>query len=128
MKRVYVDSSCLVAIALEESGSQALLARIARFDQRFSSNLLEAELRSALAREGRRSRVGNSLAWVRWVLPRRRLTPEIDQVLSAGWLKGADLWHLACALFLRSHVDHLSFLTLDGSQGEIAQALGFQAL
>jgi hypothetical protein len=118
----------MVAISLEEPGSQALLVRLARFDQLFSSDLLEAELRSALAREGRRGRVGNFLAWMRWVLPRRRLTQEIDQILSTGWLKGPDLWHLACALFLQSQIENLSFLTLDNRQGEIAQALGFDVL
>jgi hypothetical protein len=61
-------------------------------------------------------------------MPRRRLTLEIDRILGAGWLKGPDLWHLACALFLRSQIDNLSFLTLDHRQEEIAQSLGFGVL
>ena len=105
------------------------MERISRFDRLFSSNLLEAELRSALAREGRYGRVRNFVAWMNWVLPRRRLTPEIDQILEAGWSKGPDLWHLACAVFLRPQIDDpLSFLTLDGRQGDIARELGFRSL
>ena len=128
MKSAYVDSSCLVAIALNEPGSQALLVRISRYDRLFSTNLLEAELRSVLSREGNRSGFGNFLAWMRWVFPYRRLTPEIDRILEAGLLRGPDLWHLACALFLRSRVDELSFLTLDNRQGEIARSLGLRGL
>jgi hypothetical protein len=125
VKIAYVDSSCLIAISLDEPGCKALLVRLSLFDLLFSSNLLEAELKSALAREGSPGRVGNFLAWMRWVLPRRRLTGEINLILQEGWLKGPDLWHLACALFLRPQIDHLSFLTLDKKQGEMARSLGF---
>lgn len=129
MRVAYVDSSCFIAIALDEPGSGALLERLSRFDRLFSSNLLEAELSSALAREGRYGRIRNFIAWMRWVLPRRRLTPEIDQILEVGWSKGPDLWHLACALFLRPEVEEgLSFLTLDNRQGDVARSLGFRGL
>ena len=129
MKVAYIDSSCFVSISLGEPGSQALLARISRFDRLYSSNLLETELRSALAREGSYGRVRHFLVWMSWVLPRRRLTKEVDQILDVGWLKGSDLWHLACALFMRPQVDDpLSFFTLDGKQGEVARSLGFRGL
>lgn len=129
MRVAYIDSSCLVSISLGEPGSQALLARISRFDRLYSSNVLEMELRSALAREGSYGRVRNFLVWMSWVFPRRRLTKEVDQILNVGWLKGSDLWHLACALFLRPQInDPLSFLTLDGKQGEVARSLGFRGL
>ncbi len=128
MKVAYVDSSCLVAISLDEPGSWDLLGRISRFDRLFSSNLLEAELKSALARENTRSRFGNLLALVRWVLPRRPLTREINQILTIGRLKGPDLWHLSSALFLRRQVADLSFVTLDTNQGNIARTLGFRTL
>jgi hypothetical protein len=129
MRVAYVDSSCFIAVSLDEPGSGVLLERLSRFDRLFSSNLLEAELRSALTREGRYGRIRNFITWIRWVLPRRRLTPEIEQILKVGWSKGPDLWHLACALFLRPDVnDPLFFLTLDGKQGEIARSLGFRGL
>ena len=66
------------------------------------------------------------MAWLNWVYPRRRLTPELDKILAAGTLKGADLWHLACALFLRPQFEEMAFLTLDGNQADVARALGFR--
>lgn len=129
LKTAYVDSSCPVAISLDEPGSRFLLERISRFDRLFSSNLLEAELKAALAREGSRGRLGNFLSWLRWVYPYERLTREMEQILEAGLLKGPDLWHLACALLLRSRLkEEMFFLTLDGRQGDVARALGFRVL
>lgn len=128
MKIGYVDSSCLISIALGEPGSRELEARLSRIERLFSSNLLEAELKSALAREGTLGRIRNLLAWVNWVYPRRRLTPEMDQILGIGILKGADLWHLACALFMRPRVEITHFLSLDDKQSKIAKSLGFHTL
>ncbi|MGH7490093.1 MAG: hypothetical protein ACREMY_31475, partial [bacterium] len=56
-KVAYLDSSCPVAIALDEPVSRELLVQLSRFDQLFSANLLEAELRSALAQEGTQGRI-----------------------------------------------------------------------
>ena len=125
MKLAYVDTSCLVAIALGESGSESLAARLQRFDRLFSSNLLEAELRSALAREGIDEDPGTLTSWITWVYPNRPLTGECKRTLSAGRLKGADLWHIACALSLSLNEKKLSFLTLDRPQREAASKLGF---
>jgi hypothetical protein len=126
VRKAYLDSSCLVAFTLDEPGSKGFFARLARFDRLFSSNLLEAELRSALAREGRPGVLRNPVALLHWVFPPQRLTREIDLILEEGFLKGPDLWHLACALFLHSKVKDLTFLTLDGRQGDIARSLGFR--
>jgi PIN domain len=128
LRLAYVDSSCFISIAVAEPGYRDLLVRLDREDQLYSSHLLEAELRSALARHGEAGRIKNFLSWVDWVLPPRRLTPEIDQILDVGYLKGSDLWHLACALYLRLKVRNLSFFTLDRNQSEIARALGFPGL
>jgi hypothetical protein len=128
LKAAYVDSSCLVAIAVAEPGHRELMERLSRRDKLFSALLLEAELRSALARQSEGGRIKNLLAWVEWVLPPRRLTREIDQILAIGYLRGSDLWHLACALFLRTRMGPISFLTLDDDQGEIANVLGFPGL
>jgi len=48
--------------------------------------------------------------------------------LTHGDVRGADLWHLACALFLTSVPAQIGFLTLDQRQNELAAALGFQTL
>lgn len=128
MKVAYVDSSCMVSVTVGEPGYRELMARLSRFDQLFSSNLLEAELRSVLMREGGEGMLRNPLSWFYWVFPYRTLTPEIQSILDLGYLKGSDLWHLACALFLSRKVDNLCFLTLDRQQGDIARSLGFRGL
>jgi hypothetical protein len=124
LRTAYVDSSCLVGIGLGEPGSAALATRLASFDSLWSSNLLEAEVRSALDRERIPDQTERVLAWVSWVLPARPLTPEIDRVLAAGLLKGADLWHVASALLMAPAAD-IAFLTLDTRQKEVAAKLGF---
>lgn len=127
MTFAYVDSSCLVALAFDEPGARKLAARLRRFDRLFSSNLLEAELRSALVREGVNAEIEDLLSWLTWVYPNRPLTPEYARITAAGYLRGTDLWHLANALFLAPDPADLSFLTLDGRQGEVARRLGFPA-
>ena len=127
MTFAYVDSSCLVAVAFDEPGARKLAARLRRFDRLFSSNLLEAELRSALVREGADGHIEDLLSWLTWVYPNRPLTPEYARITTAGYLRGADLWHLANALFLAPDPTDLSFLTLDGRQEEVARRLGFSA-
>ncbi len=126
MKIAYVDTSCLVAVALGERGAAAVERRLARFDRLVSSNLLEAELRAALRREGVEgaSRVLSSIAWL---LPDRPLSAEIAAVLEAGYVRGADCWHLATALYLAPEPSELSFITLDERQRDVAALLGFSA-
>ena len=124
MSVAYVDSSVLVAVAFGEPTRPMLERRMAGFSTLVSSNLLEAEVRSALDREGRALN-RRLLADVRWVLPDRPLTPEFEAVLAAGYLRGADLWHVATALFIVDEPGSLTFLTLDGRQREVAEALGF---
>jgi hypothetical protein len=125
LKLVYVDTSCLVAVALGEPHAARIGRRLREADRRVSSSLLEAELSSALRREGLDDRVGHLLSWLQWVHPDRRLTGEIARVLEHGYLRGADLWHLACALFVSERPELLTFLTLDTRQRDVAAALGF---
>jgi len=123
----YVDSSCLVALAFDEPGARRLASKMERFGRLFSSNLLEAELRAALIREGVQGKVEDMLSWITWVYPNRPLTQEFARVTAAGYLKGADLWHLANALFLAPEPRELAFLTLDTRQKQVAGKLGFAA-
>lgn len=127
MKFAYVDTSCLVAIAFDEPSAKALSTRLRRFDRLFSSNLLEAELRSALAREAVEASPDPLLDWISWVYPNRPLTSEFNHILSLGYVKGADLWHLACALFLSPDAKDLAFLSFDSRQRTMASKLGFSA-
>jgi hypothetical protein len=121
----YVDGSCLVAVAFGERGAKTLAKRLQGFDELLSSNLLEAELRSAFHREEVPFE-SDLLSWITWVLPDRTLGREMGRVLEVGCLRGADLWHLACALYLVEDPAELSFVTLDDRQGSVAGGLGFE--
>jgi len=125
MRLAYVDTACLVAIAFHEPGSRRVAARLGRFDRLFSSNRLAAELRSAFVREGLRESGEAMLAGITWILPDRPLSREMDRIVVAGYLKGADVWHRACALFLAPEGRDLAFLTLDSRQQALASGLGF---
>jgi predicted nucleic acid-binding protein len=124
MRIAYVDTSCLVAIAFGERGAAALARRLEGFDVLAASDLLEAELRSAFLRED----VGQEpamLGAISWVVPDRPLHAEIATVLEAGYVRGADCWHLATALYLAEDPAAISFLTLDERQTAVAKTLGF---
>jgi len=125
MSVAYVDTSCLVAIAFNEAGARSLARKLEVYEQRFTSNLLEAEFLSALPREGVEG--GQEfLDTMTWVLPDRRLTPEMERVVATRYVRGADLWHLACALYLAESPADMDFLTLDAAQRDAAAALGFR--
>ena len=125
MKAAYVDTSCLVAIAFGEKGAASLGRRLEGFDELFSSNLLEAEFRASLVRE-EVDDATDLLSWFTWVLPDQPLSRELGEALAAGYLRGADLWHVGCALFLSDgKPSDLHFLTLDDRQRAVAEGLGF---
>jgi predicted nucleic acid-binding protein len=124
MKAAYVDTSCLVAVAFGEPGGNEVRNHFREFDVLLSANLLEAELQSAFARED--VPPGDTmLQGLVWVLPDRPLSEEIARVLRAGYLRGADVWHLAAALYLAGTPEELAFMTLDARQRQVASALGF---
>ncbi len=124
MRVAYVDTSCLVAVAFGAPGATALARRLARFDVLAASDLLEAELWSAFLREGVDPDPA-LLSGLAWVVPDRPLHDEIARVLAAGYVRGADCWHLATALYLAEEPAAVSFLTLDEPQAAVAKRLGF---
>ncbi len=120
----YVDTSCVVSILFGERGGAAIGRQLRGFDEIISSNLLEAELRAALVREDVDSDAELPEA-ISWVIPARPLRMEIARVLQAGYLRGADCWHVATALYVADDPADLTFLTLDLKQRDIARRLGF---
>jgi len=124
MPIAYVDTSCLVAIAFAEKGATALERRMREFDELISSNFLESELRSAFRRE-RVEFAASTVTGLSWLIPDRPLSDEIGRVLDAGYVRGADCWHLATALYLSPEPDSLTFLTLDETQRKVAKEIGF---
>ena len=125
MSVAYVDTSVLTAIVFDEPGAAAYAQRLDEFARLISSNLLEAELRAAFARENLRFQE-SAMTGVEWILPDRPLAPELATVLEAGYLRGADLWHVATALYVSPEAHNLSFVTLDARQNAVAVALGFR--
>jgi predicted nucleic acid-binding protein len=120
----YIDTSCVVAAAFGEPAGARIVARLSRFERVLSSPLLEAELWSALTREGRQVTDAYSAA-IEFIVVDRPLSVEIRRVLDAGYVRGADCWHLATALYLAPMPGELTFLTLDDRQRRVAKALGF---
>ena len=125
MSTAYVDTSAIVSIAFSEPGWEEVIRRLRRCRDLISSNLLEAEVRSVCAREGEPF-PEDLVSGFRWVQPHRPLSREMRAVLKAGYLRGADLWHVACALHVASRPAALSFVTRDERQAEVAAALTFQ--
>ena len=126
MDTAYADSSALVAIAFNQARGVEIFQRLTGFDRLVSSNLLEAEVRSAYAREGRGFEP-DVLDRIEWVYPIRPLTPDFATVLATGYLRGADLWHVAVALYtFAGRIDEVTFLTLDHRQRTVAAVLGFR--
>ena len=125
MSAAYVDTSVLVALAFEEPEGAGMSNRLEAFSRLLSSNLLEAELRAACAREAR-GFSDSLVANLTWVFPDRSLAPELAAALSAGYLRGADLWHVAAALYIAPSPRELCFLTLDERQRSAAATLGFR--
>ena len=122
----YIDTSVLLAIAFGQHDPQELRDRLTGHTSIFSSILLEAEARSAFVRMGRPFEQ-HILTGVEWILPDRSLTQEIDLALGAGYLRGADLLHMATALYAAARGEaEMAFLTLDRRLREVAQGLGFQ--
>lgn len=126
MSVAYVDTSAVVAIAFQEPGASALSRTLNDFSRLISSNLLEAELRATFTREG--VEFGDKiLSGIDWVLPDRPLSPEFHAILKVGYLRGADLWHLATALYVSDEPAQIAFITLDNAQKAVASRLGFSS-
>jgi hypothetical protein len=113
---------------LEQRGREQLERKLDGFTTLYSSNLLEAELRAALHRENVDPAAMGTLDWLSWVLPDRALGPELERVLAAGTLRGADLWHVACCLFLVGRAGPATFVTADERQAAVAGAAGLEIL
>ena len=53
---------------------------------------------------------------------------EFATVLDTGYLRGAELRHVATALYVSCQSGSLSFVTRDARQSAVAEALGFLVL
>ena len=125
MSTAYIDTSVLVAIEAREPSSDVYEEALGKFERLVSSSLLEAEYRSVCMREGR---VPSKLRLnkISWINPSRPLTQELNSVLATGYLRGADLWHVAVAIYAEKMSKiKMTFLTLDNRQRSVANMVGF---
>ena len=94
-----VDTWALGAMAFGEADAGDMTLRLASCLTLLYSNRRGAELKAAHAREMNlinadlRSRLER-------ILPYRPLASEIEYVRQIGYLRGADLWHIATALYI----------------------------
>jgi predicted nucleic acid-binding protein len=123
----YLDTSFLVTILLGEPGAPRLQRILAAHDRVLTSDLLVAEALAAAVREGVDiDLLRPALSAVTLVLPSRSLEEEMREALEFGRLRGADLWHVACALFVAGSTrNDLRFLSRDAAQRMVARRLGF---
>ena len=127
MDAIYVDSSVVVAFLLGDAGASTFKRVRAKAVPLLSSSFLQAEVYSALVRERLAPTLADAALTVfAWVLPDRPLASELRRVLAAVPLRGADAWHIACALRVSPDPEQLGFVTLDKPQRAVAAALGFR--
>ncbi len=112
MPTAYADTSAIVTVAFHQPGAAETAARLNNFDQLTSANLLEAEARAVHARENRQFDQ-LILSKIQWIHPVRSLSHEFATILGYGYLRGADLWHVAVALDSFPDPREVTFLTLD---------------
>ncbi len=128
MKSGYVDTSVLVALHFGQ-GEARRAARVLRsLDQAISVSLVVPEFLAALKREGRPlGEADHLLGRISLFFPAEALRAECEAALTAGALRGADLWHVAAALAIAGPKRRKEFLfaTFDERQREVAKKLGF---
>jgi predicted nucleic acid-binding protein len=129
MHIAYVDTSALVAVLLGEHEAAEVKSSLAAAHRLFAANLVEAELRSVLQRERLTDGALQPIfGAMQWLFPVRSLRSEFDRILDVGYLRGADLWHLACALYLGESVMPAVLISCDQRQRDVARKLGLEAL
>jgi predicted nucleic acid-binding protein len=123
----YLDTSFFVAVVLGEPGAARLQRILGAHDRILTSDLLVGEALSVAARENvDADLLRNALGAVTLVLPPRSLEQEMRQALVLGRLRDADLWHVACAMFVAGSArPDLAFLSRDAAQRALARRLGF---
>ncbi len=126
-KIVYVDSSVFIGILCHEPGSSVSEKALTAADKIVSSILTEAEVYSVAVRERLDWGIVSSIySGVSLIFPDRSLENELTRVLSCGYVRGADAFHLACALYLDPCAKEIIFLTADRAQAACARTLGFR--
>ena len=123
---IYVDTSVLVSVLFNERGASFFWGTLDE-NKILSSFLTEAELYSAAKRVGVfPERVDAMLGHIEFFSPSYSLQKEYRKIYKAGYCKGADTYHLACALDLSEKIPGLQFLSADRKQTDLAKKMGLK--
>ena len=128
---LYLDTSALVKLVVEERGSDAVDALVATTEYAVSSVIAYPECRSAIARGAKAGRV-DSAAAVRsldqvWAAVQTldvdlRLSARAGSLAARHLLRGMDALHLATALEIAAPELPVAFATFDGPLARAARA------
>ncbi len=120
----YLDTSAFVKLIVAEPESEALRARLRRWPERASANLLRTETARALRRSGNGHLVGKARRLCGSVLLIRLDEPLLDRAgeLEPRELRSLDAVHLAAALSIGPDLGVL--LTYDDRLREAALSQG----
>ena len=125
----YLDTSAWIAWKFKQAGSDIFKKIALDSDTVISCPLFVSEYVSFLKRNEilSQTRYEEELDFIRWIFPAVPLFKEYSQCGKLGFLRGADLYHIATALwFAQDRPSELIFLTCDLKQKEAAKKLGFK--
>lgn len=130
---LYLDTSALVKLLVEEPGSDAVEALVATTAYGVSSVIAYAESRSAIARGANAGRVDAAAAirsldqiWsaVQTLDVDQRLSARAGELAGHHLLRGMDALHLATAIEFSAPDLPVAFATFDRSLAQAARAEG----
>jgi predicted nucleic acid-binding protein len=128
---LYLDTSALVKLVVEEPGSDAVDALVATTEYAVSSVIAYAECRSAIARGAKAGRVDAAAAvrsldqvWgsVQTLDVDLRLSARAGELAGLHLLRGMDALHLATALEIAEPDHPVAFATFDRALARAARA------
>lgn len=124
MTWIYIDSSVVVASLFDELPNNKKIWGSS--DNFLSSFILESEVLSTAKREGLDlDLVKKELKKISFVRT-ESLLAQLTEIFKVGYLRGADAFHLATAMWIQGKHSGLKFYTLDKRQIAIASMFGFE--
>ena len=125
----YLDTSAWIAWKFGQNGKELLAKVLLKQNTVLSSPLLVAEYLAFLkkTKQLENVRYEDDLEFIRWIYPADSLIESCAECARCHYLRGADLYHLATALwFAQGLRKDLRFLTCDIEQARAAQKIGFK--
>lgn len=127
--RIYVDTSVVIGVYFREKEYQRMRTTLSEAADVLSSSLLVAEMASTFKREEiDMVFLEPCVQSISIYYPNASLLPYYKKILTQGYCRGANLFHLACAMQLDPEVKELSFATHDSQQKKLAEKLGFRVI